>query len=154
VISSQITITKKNIERKNYLNFAFRFVNIRVIWRNRWKKYLFKFSTSTATDFAFGCTIICRTIFSFETFVISTLCFLQKEKSRRFYIIREKRSQLWIRTAFLVVGVVAETVWDIVKKESNRPCCVVVRAFANFFTPLRIRSSLEEKKKKIFRWWN
>jgi hypothetical protein len=52
-----------------------------------------------------------------------------------------------IHTAFLVFGVVDETVCDTEKNVSNRPCCVVVRAFANFFAPLRIRSSLEEEKK-------
>ncbi|CAF0934354.1 unnamed protein product [Adineta ricciae] len=40
-------------------------------------------------------------------------------------------------------GVVADTVWETVKNVSNRPCCVVIRAFASFFAPLRIRSSLQ-----------
>lgn len=58
-----------------------------------------------------------------------------------FEIISERK----IHTGFFVVDV---TVWDTVKKESNRPCCVVVRAFANFLAPLRIRSSLEEEEEE------
>lgn len=59
------------------------------------KKSLFKFFT-TSTDFAFGCAFIRRSVFTFETFVSWSWCFLEKSR----FILQKNKIIQWNTYSF------------------------------------------------------